>query len=260
MNISIIKSAFLFIIVVSLSACGGGGSGESSGIPSGETVGAASGNTAEGLWGGTTNTGRAIAGLVLDNGEYWVIYSSVGNSAVLGGVVQGNSVSSNGAINSSNGRDFNLEGLGIIDGTLAGTYVAKSSLAGTVTYSPNSSTIFTSIYDNSYDLTPSLGVIAGTYSGSAATSGGIEFATVTISDLGAMNGMGASGCGFTGNATPRTRGNVYNVSVTFGGGVCANGTTTVTGVAYFDASTNQLTSAALNSTRTDGFIYMGVKP
>jgi len=249
MNIS--KIVFPLIIAAGMSACGGGGGGDGSNPASG---------AAEGLWQGTTNTSRTIAGLVLDDGTYWFIYSSAGNSAVIAGVVQGNSSSSNGSFSSSNGKDFNLEGLGVNNFTLAGTYTAKISLGGTLTYSPSGTTTFTSSYDTDYDLTPSLAAIAGTYSGSAATSGGTESATVTVSGAGAISGSGASGCSFTGGATPRSKGNVYNISVTFGGGVCANGTNTVAGVAHFDAATKQLISAALNSARTDGFIYVGAKP
>ena len=240
--------AFVLVVTVAVSACGGGGSGD------GDS------GTAEGLWQGTTNTNRAIAGLVLDDGTYWFIYSVAGNNQIIAGIVQGNSTSTNGSFSSSNGRDFNLEGLGVSPFALAGAYSAKRSLSGSVMYSPSSVTTFTSSYDTDYDLSPSLSAIAGTYSGSAATSAGTESAMVTISSLGAISGSSARGCTFTGSAAPRPRGNVYNVSVTFGGGVCANGTNTVTGVAYFDAPTKELTSAALNSARTNGFIYVGVKP
>jgi hypothetical protein len=44
------------------------------------------------------------------------------------------------------------------------------------------------------------------------------------------------------------------------GGVCSNGTDTVTGVVYFVAAQNEIVSAALNSGRTNGFMFLGVKP
>jgi len=241
------------IAVLVMVGCGGGGGDGGGGSPNVSSP-------AEGLWQGTTNTNRRIAGVVLEDGTYWLIYSPVGSSTVIAGVAQGTSTSSNGSFTSSDGKDFNLEGLGINNFTVAGTYTAKSTIGGTLTYAPSGTTTFTGSYDTDYDLTPSLAAIAGTYSASAATSGGIDSATVIISGTGAISGVGASGCSFTGSATPRTKGNVYNVSVTFGGGVCANGTSTVTGVAYYDASSKQITSAALNSGRTNGFIVVGVKP
>ncbi len=245
------KHLVLAIAVFTLAACGGGGGGGGDNTASG---------TAEGLWQGTTNTGRTVAGVVLDDGTYWFIYSLVGNSAVIAGVGQGNGISDNGSFTSGDGRDFNFEGLGVIDFTFAGNYTEMSSFGGTLNYSPSGTTTITSSYDSDYDLTPSLAAIAGTYSGSAFTSGGPDFSTVSFTSTGDISGSGASGCMFSGSASPRANGNIYNVSITFGGGVCANGTDTVTGVAYFDASTKQLTSAGLNSSRTDGFIYVGIKP
>jgi len=241
----------LIALELTISACGGGGSGSA---PPVDTSG-----TAEGLWNGTTDTGRSIAGLVLDDGSYWFIYTAVGNNAVIAGAVQGNGTSSFGKFTSSNGIDFNLEGLGINNFSFAGTYTAKSQIAGTLTYTGTTSTL-SGMYSTDYDLIPSLATVAGTYSGEAATAGGVEAATVTIASGGAITGASASGCSFTGAATVRPKGNVYNITVTFGGGVCSNGTGTVTGVAYYVASSKELVSAALDSGRTNGFLYVGSKP
>jgi hypothetical protein len=242
----------LLVVAFAVSACGGGGgSTPTAPTPAG---------TAEGLWNGTTSSGRTATGLFLDDGTYWVVYSSVGNSAVIAGAAQGNGTSSNGTFSSSNGIDFNLEGLGVNGFTLTGSYTAKSKLNGTITYASNTTYTFNATYNTDYDLTPSLATIAGTYTGSAATLGGVEFATVTISGTGAISGRSASGCTFTGTASTRAKGNVYNVSVTFGGGVCSNGTDTVTGVGYFDAKTKQIIAAALNSGRTNGFLAEATKP
>ena len=250
------RNFFLLPISAALTACGGGGGSSSIAPPPPPDLG-----TAEGLWKGTTGTNRVVSGLVLDNGNYWFIYSAVGNSAVVAGAVQGSGTSSNGNFSSSNGLDFNLEGLGINGFTLAGTYTKKSTLNGTQTYTGGTSGSMTFSYSTDYDLTPSLATIAGTYSGTAATIGGIvEFATVTVSSSGTITGMSASGCSFTGTASLHAKGNVYDVSVTFGGGVCVIGTGTVTGVGYYTASTRTLVSAALNSGRTSGFLFGGVKP
>src|SRR5258708_22127542 len=111
---------------VALVSCGGGGS--SSGIappPPPPNLG-----TAEGLWNGTTGSGRSFAGLVLDNGTYWFLYTAVGNNAVLGGAIQGSGTSSSGKFTSSNGMDFNLEGLGINAFTLAGNHTTKKQNGG----------------------------------------------------------------------------------------------------------------------------------
>jgi len=241
---------------LSLSACGGGGGyGGGSSAPPADTSG-----TAEGLWNGTTGTGRTIDGLVLNDGTYWFIYTAVGNNAVIAGAVQGNGMSSYGKFTSTNGIDFNLEGLGINDFTFSGTYTAKSKFGGTLTYTGGTVNTVSATYNTDYELTPSLATVAGTYSGSAATAGGVEAATVTIASGGAITGSSASGCSFTGAASLHPTGNVYDVTVTFNGGVCSNGAGTVTGVGYYVASSKELVSAALDSTRSNGFLFVGVKP
>jgi hypothetical protein len=250
-----------------LAACGSGGTGSSSGTPTSPTPPTPPPpdlGTAEGLWSGTTSTNRSIAGLVLDNGSYWLIYSAAGNNAVIGGLIQGMSTSTDGNVTSSNGIDFNFEGQGVTEASLTGTYTAKSKFGATLTYSGGATTVpnstFTTTYDSDYDVVPSLATIAGTYSGFSDTAGGVESTTVTISGSGAITGIGAGGCSFSGTAAVHAKGAVYDVSVMFGGGVCSNGTNTVTGVAYFNAAAKQIIGVALNNDRTNGFLFEGTKP
>jgi len=249
------SSLAVFAATVALAACGGGGGSSGSAAPPPPDLG-----TAEGLWNGMTADGRSISGLVLDDGSYWFLYSAAGNTAVIGGAVQGIGTSSSGQFTSSNGLNFNLEGNGILGFTMSGTYTAQSQLGGTLTYSSGTNT-FTSTYDTDYELTPSLATVAGTYSGQAVTvNSAAEATTVMVASGGAITGTSAGGCSFTGTATPRASGNVYDIMVTFGGGVCDNGTNTVTGVAYYVAAQNELIGTALNGGRSNGFIFVGVKP
>jgi hypothetical protein len=249
------KSFAMFAAAVTLASCGGGGGSSSSTAPPPPDLG-----TAEGLWNGTTADGRSFSGLVLDDGTYWFLYSAAGNNAVLAGAVQGTGISSAGQFTSSNGLNFSFEGDGILGFTMSGTYTANAQLGGTLTYSSGTNT-FTSTYDTDYDLVPSLATIAGNYSGQAVTANSVaEATTVMVASGGAITGTSAGGCSFSGSAMPRASGNVYDITVTFGGGVCDNGTSTVTGVAYYVAANNTLIGTALNSARTNGFIFVGAKP
>lgn len=241
------------LLGVSLVACGGGGGGGGNDFSGGGSVG-----TAEGLWKGTSSVGRDIDGLVLPNGQYWVIYTAVGNNAVIAGVLEGNGTSQSGRFTSTNGLDFNFEGLGILDVDIDANYVKEQTLNGTVKYS-NEQFTFASAFQPAYNLTPTLAAITGTYDGTAQVGFGGEFTSVVITPEGALSGQSASGCLFTGVVTTGTGGNYYNVTVTFRGGVCANGTQTVTGVGYYDATTRILWSAALNADRTSGFLFGGTK-
>ena len=246
-----VNTTSLLLVLLALAACSSGGSdSNSSSTPPPPAT------SAEGLWNGTTVSGRTVAGLVLEDDTFWFLYSAIGNSNVVAGLVQGNGNSQNGSFTSSNARDFNLEGLGTLDSSMNGTYVMKETLSGTIAHQSGQAT-FTTTYDPDYEVPPDLNQIAGTFTGLVATN---ETVTVTVSGTGSIFGSSTSGCTFAGTASPRSRGNAFNVTVTFGGGVCINGTDTVGGVAYFDAPTKRLYSAALNSSRNNGFIFIGTKP
>lgn len=250
-------TAGIFLVASTLGACGGGGGdGESQPTPAPAPV-----STAEGLYKGTASTARTITGLILNDGTYWVVYSQVNNSTAIAGAVQGTGSSLNGSFSSTNALDFNVEARRIDSATVSTSYVAKQSINGTISYPTLNQTVtFTSTYDATYDVAPSLATIAGTYSGSAAVLAGSESATVVITPAGAITGTGASGCRFTGAATVRPAANVYDISITFNGGVCSNGTSTVTGVGYFDAAAKRIVAVALNTNRTNGLVYAGTKP
>lgn len=189
-----------------------------------------------------------------------MLYSLVGNSTVIAGVVQGTGTSSAGTFTSSNARDFNLEGLGVLAATVSASYVAGQSFNGTVAYGATGSTSFLSAYDARYEAVPSLTALAGSFAGQVASSAGNEEADITISAGGSITGSGASGCSVSGSVAPRARGNAFNVSLTFGGAPCLFANQTLTGIAYFDATTRVVYAAAPNANRTDGVLFVGTKP
>lgn len=180
--------------------------------------------SAEGLWTGTTSTGRAVAGLVLDDGSYWLFYTASDNRNILAGLVQGTGTSHFGSFGSSNSRNFHVEGVGIRAATMSGSYV--------------------------------LTLVTGTYVGLRPDHHAV---TVTVDSAGTLSGHSTDGCTVAGTLFPRGKGNLFHTSVTFGGGACRQGTETVTGVAFYDAATHRLYSAALNSARTTSFLFLGTK-
>lgn len=237
------------LLVSVLAGCGGGGGGSSA-----ASVATNLATNVAGLWNGTTSTNRTVSALTFQDGTIWGVYSSVGNPNSIAGVIQANG-SVSGAIISGSGADYNLELLTITPGTISATVNPKTSIAGSA-----GGITFSGTYNVGFDLTPSLAAIAGTFTGTGVASGGSEATTVTIASNGGLSGSSASGCTFSGTATARTDGNALNVAVTFNGGVCANGTNTTTGIAYYDATKKQLISAALNSAKTNGFLFLGSKP
>ncbi len=212
--------------------------------------------SAEGRWTGTTPTGRTVAGLVLEDGSCWLFYSAKNNPNILAGLVQGTSTSHSGSFGSSNTRDFNLEGAGIRSATMNGSYVPNKSFLGTIAYFNGDTESFTSTYDADSEVATNLNLVAGIYAGLRTDH---HTVTVTVDSAGTLSGHSSEGCTFGGTLSPRAKGNVFHVTMTFGGGACRQGTETVTGVAFYDASTQRLYSAALNSARTTSFLFLGTK-
>lgn len=246
----------LAVSTVFLTACGGGD--ESTVTPTTPTTTTAS---PTGIWTGTTSTNRALTGVVLGDGTYYVLYSRVGVPSSIAGVVQGNGTTSGNTFSSSNTKDFNIEGAGVLSATLSADVATKQTFNGTVTYSTSKEQVsFTSSYDPASVTAASLGTVQGTYSGSVVTSAGVEAATVTVSSTGSLNGTGASGCVVSGSVTPRADVNAYNITVSFGAAPCLFASQTFSGVAAFNATDNRLYAAAPNATRTDGILFVGTKP
>jgi len=248
----------ILLLLVGLSACGDGGD---TSTPSSTAPPA---SPAEGLWTGTTNTNRTVTGVVLDDGAYWFLYSMVGDPSLIAGVVQGGSSSQNGVLTSSNATDFNVE-RGIpptLIATIDGSYTMKQRLDGTIVYQNNAQPQdkFTATYSSDYESAPDINAAAGTYIGPVAAG---ENVSVTVSATGAITGrsitdLSPTGCTFSGLFKPRAHGNVFDVTITFNGeGGCSNGTATVKGVGFFHAG--KLYSAALNSDKTNGVVFIGTR-
>ena len=214
--------------------------------------------TAEGLWFGTTNTNRTLTATVLDDGTYYFFYSVVANPNQIAGVIQGTGTSNNESFTSPNTKDFGI-GVTVLDATISANYTARRFLNGSIIYSGAGTVTFTSSYNTAYDTPPTVAILAGVYNGQAGSSGGVQTANVTAAADGTFTGTEQNGCTFTGKATARTRGNVFDQSITFGGAPCFFAGSTFQGIVYFDIPTRQLYTAAPNSLRSDAAIFFGTK-
>lgn len=219
----------------------------------------------EGLWRGSSDTSRTVTTLILDNSFYWMLYSPAGNSTGIAGVVVGNSLSSNGKLTSSNGKDFNFETGSLFPLTWVGSYTAQSRLQGSLTYTdiPGGIVGLNATYDNAYNLTPSLADISGRYTGSSTSlaNGSVDTAFILYA-TGQISGSRTDGCTFTGSISPRVRGNAYSVSLDYGvncrernSGRSANSK----GSAYINPVNKQLFSVTLNSSIDDVLLFIGNK-
>ncbi|MEK6785853.1 MAG: hypothetical protein AABY61_10270 [Nitrospirota bacterium] len=232
-------------------ACGGGyRESDASSLPQPAAT------SAEGRWMGATATGRTVAGLVLDDGSYWLFYTVRANPHILAGLVQGTGTSHSGSFGSSNTRDFNLEGAGTRAATMNGSYVPNKSFQGTIAYFNGDTESFMSTSDADSESAPNLTQVTGTYTGLHTDN---HTVTVTVDAAGTISGHSTDGCTFSGTLSPRATGNVFQISMTFQGGACRQGTERLTGVAFYDTATTRLYSAALNHARTTSFLFLGTK-
>jgi hypothetical protein len=259
------KLGFCTALFAMLAGCGGGGGGGggNNNVSGGANPGTGAPapiarTTAEGLWQGSTSTGRTVRALVLDDGTYWALYSAANSSNVIAGVVQGTGMSSSGSFSSTAGRDFSLEAGSVTDASVLASYNSKNFFNGSLVDTTNANTVtFTSSYQPNYDQVITLASAAGSYAGTAATTGGTDRASFTVTPAGVVSGTSAAGCQFQGSLAVRGATHVFNLSVTFMGGTCANGTATTTGVAYLDGST--LYAAALNPGRSNGVLLTATR-
>lgn len=232
-------------------ACGGGHRESTvSSLPQSTATSAA------GRWTGTTPTGRAVTGLVLEDGSYWLFYSARGNPTVLAGLVQGTGTSHSGSFGSSNTRDFSLEGAGIRSATTNGSYVPNKSFLGTIAYFNGDTESFTTTSDADSESALNLTLLTGTYVGLRADNHQV---TVTVDSTGTFSGHATDGCTVAGTLSPPETRNVFHTSVTFAGGACPQGTETLTGIAFYDVATQRLYIAAVNHARTTSYLFLGTK-
>lgn len=154
-------------------------------------------------------------------------------------------------------KDFGLETQAVYSPSV---YVTSTGtqIDATVTYSKSVSKKFTLTYDPVYETPVSLAAAAGTFSGYAGSSMGRQATTFSVSSTGTLSGT-VAGCNFTGIGTPHKQVNIIDISVTFQGGGCIFGTSTLKGVAFYDAVTKRYFAAAPNAARTDGFIVLATK-
>ncbi|MEO7031494.1 MAG: hypothetical protein ABI351_07260 [Herbaspirillum sp.] len=237
-------SKLIWVVTASiLTGCGGGGS-DNAPTPSRPAT------SAEGFWNGTISTGYTGNIIILENGETWGIYTK---NNVIQGVLHGKTTSS-GTILAGTGNDFDLVQQAVVPDTYTGIFAAKDNIKITT----SSKAIFNGKYSASYDQPASLVNVAGTYTGSGVSTGSsAQPILLNISSRGDVS-ANSLGCSISGTVTPRASGkNIFDTNITFAG-TCAlgNGATT-TGVAYYDASTQQLLALALTSSKVDGFIYLG---
>lgn len=213
--------------------------------------------TSEGLWVGQTNANQAIRGIVLSDGSYYIIYSVAGAQQRIAGVVIGNSTTRDRTFTSANALDFSIEYAQVAAASVSATVIPQQTFQGLLNYPNGNQVSFSASYHSDYEIPVSLSELAGVYTGTVVFSLGFENATMQLHSNGSISGMGESGCKLNGNLTPRSSGNVYDLTVEFGGSPCYYAYQQFNGILYYDRATKSLYTIAPHSSRTDGFLFIG---
>ena len=255
-TLPLLPAAALLAALLAVSACGGD---DDAPAPPADTTPPVP-SAVQGLWTGSTASGRTLSGVVLGDGTYYLRYTAPGAPVLVAGALQGKVRAGATRWSSPDAKDFSLEGSGVQSVAVEGSYTPGAALGGTVTFANGAVTQFQAVYDATYSLPASLDIVAGSYSGSAAWLQGAQDATLTIARTGAVTGV-VAGCTVSGAVQPRTDANAYSLSVTLGPALPCNGAgQTYIGIAYLDASMRRLHVVAPNTARTAGLLFEGIKP
>lgn len=270
-----VTAAFSFVAAGLVSACGGGGSAASGNavaldqsaptVPATPTTPTADGPTAEGIWQGPMSLGWDTTALVLNSGQTYLIYSLNG---VVQGMVDGHGTSNVGSFSSTDALDFTPLPLRRSAATISATYVTQQSLNGTVVATSGEfshTDSFSTTYQPVYGTEPTLGSLAGTYSGSGATRSGTGSMSVTLDGSGQLTGTlntPAESCSLTGAVT--SRGNakaILNVRLTLAGANCTlNGSAVEGAVASLPVNAGSaLYLSTLLVDRSNGLVALAPK-
>lgn len=267
-----------FAAVLLLSGCGSDSTSSTAPGP-GSTTPPPTTTPAEGVqgaWRGSINTptpsARLLETIVLDDGSLWMAYSTANDPTQTDALLNAAGLIKGSGTPDLVANTFNVttaKELSIEDGQRVGvdvnmSFVTGSSLTGTITRDagPGTSALpspadFSSLYRTAYNNNYTLQHLAGTYQGSLTTGLGKHSASITIDSAGAITGSESTGCTVTGTATARTRGNVFNVALTWGNepGCGANAANALDGVVSLESG--RIGMMATDSDVKKAFIFVG---
>jgi len=199
-------------------------------------------SSAAGIYTGTTSLNEIVRAILVDDGRYFILYSSPGDTND-SGVWHGNAGTGNGTFTTSDGRRYPIaQGPDIGDHvtaiTLSGTFVAHATLDLTITDSRGTRTL-TAAYVTGSDQPLSIASAAGVYSGFGGHVGGAVPTTFTLLANGNLGGSN-SVCTTSGNATARASVGVADITLRSITGPCNFGFDPIAGIVDFDTGANKL--------------------
>ena len=250
-----LRNAFPFAALISatlITACGGGGGDNEAPAQVAPPAGP------EGFYKGKTGTADFRA-VVLDDGRTYAIYLTPDNGA-LGGVVIARGNASDGTYTSTVAKDF-VVGEGVYSGSLTASYAAKKSFNGT--FSAGGQTApFTSTYNSAYDLYPyrfpsSLAGVYGIMLMASDGSTAMGHITITAEGVLSFSALDPSCSRTSGTVSPRSKGNVFDVTLTSTGFGCLLPGVALSGIVFYDAHVSTLNVVMHTDDLNTGILGLG---
>lgn len=179
----------------------------------------------EGIFVGELESTGEIDTILLATGEFYAIYwdlNKPGSAASQGAFSIGSITSVNGHTISGTGDTYGIDGVAVQTFSLTGAYQAKQSLSGTIERKNNTPLQFNAQYKSAYDNPATYANATGNFSGvvmygnvpNAVPAKQRSSISLSVDAAGRITGSNDS-CSFSGTLTPRQRGNVYDVSLSF---------------------------------------------
>ena len=202
---------------------------------------------------------------IANDGSYLLTvgnYNSTTNITTYSGMIKGIGSSASNVYSSNNGIDVFSNPI-LVNDAVSATFSSFSSITGTLTEnSVNYSLNLTVAPNYSFNGTPSLASIAGTYALNLVSRASSTTVLVPINTVGQFNATTSSGCVIAGSVTPMTTGeNAYNFSISFGPSPCPSPSITQTGsvVVRTTSGGTQLVGGIFSSNQTSGTLIVGTK-
>lgn len=261
-----------------LSGCGsdsGSGSAPGATVPPPTTTAPAG---VQGSWRGSINSptpsSRLLEAIVLDDGTLWMAYSTSADASQTDALInaagiikgQGTPDEAGGVFAVTNARQISLEDNKRTGVDVTSSFITGSSFNGSITRDEGPVTTqlpspaeFTTLYRTAYNNNLTLAHLTGSYQGSVTTGTGKRSASLSIDAAGAVTGNDNAGCTLTGKVTPRSRGNVFDLSLTWGseGGCSSNAGTSLAGVVSLEA--NRIGVMATDADMKKAIILVGFR-
>lgn len=242
------------IFTMLLAGCGGGDDYDD-GFPPGSAL-----DRAAGFYEGVNASNRHVSVIVIETGRYYVLYGPTGipSSTQIEGVLVGDGTASGSTFSASTLQNLNFTNQTNVAGAMTATFLLRSYFDANLAYVGGSTDAFNADYSFRYEDTPSLSLVAGSYTGQLASIVGVPNANMVISGSGAVDIAATGGCTAGGTILLHPFGNVYDINLTFGAGCPAAGLT-LSGHAKYDTTTNSLTAITTTPGITNTVLVVATK-